>query len=154
MQKARVNLGLSELQKSEFVNCIPAPRPIVSQPEIPNLDWIAGFASGEACFLVSISKSNRNKIGQVVQLIFKLSQHNRDKVLLESIIKYLNCGIIFYHSKNAFVLTVSNFGDIATKLIPIFKKHSTFALAYPYASTTYALPYPYPLALTNSAQVA
>lgn len=83
-----MNLGLSDLQKSEFVNYSPAPRPIVSKTKIPNLDWIAGFASGEGCFLVSISKSNSNKIGQVVQLIFKLSQHNRDKVLLELITNY------------------------------------------------------------------
>lgn len=76
------------------------------------------------CFLVIISKSNRNKIGQVVQLIFKLSQHNRDKGLLELIAKHLNCGVVNYHSKNAFVFTVSKFGDIVKKVIPIFKTHS------------------------------
>ena len=56
--RASMNLGLSSLQKSQFINYNPVPRPIINYTEIPNLYWIAGFSSGEGCFLVSISKSN------------------------------------------------------------------------------------------------
>jgi LAGLIDADG endonuclease len=51
------------------------------------------------CFFVSIFNSNKNKIGHAVQLIFKLTQHKRDKELLELIAKYLNCGAVYSHSK-------------------------------------------------------
>jgi hypothetical protein len=36
--KASLNLGLSELLKSEFSNTIPVPRPQFKLPEIPNPD--------------------------------------------------------------------------------------------------------------------
>lgn len=70
--RASMNWGLSELQKSQFINCNPVPRQIINYTDIPNLNWIAGFSSGEGCFLVTISNSNRNKIGQVTQLTFKI----------------------------------------------------------------------------------
>jgi len=120
--RASMNLGLSDLQKSEFINYKPVPRPIINYTEIPNPHWIAGFTSAEGCFLVSISKS-KNKIGHIIQLIFKISQHHRDKKLLELIAKYLNCGAVYSHSENAFVFTVGKLVDINNKIIPIFKAY-------------------------------
>lgn len=98
--KASMNLGLSDLQKSEFINYKAVQRSIIRITEIPNPNWIAGFSSAEGCFLLTISKScAKNKIGQIVQLTFKISQHHRDKHLLELISKYLNCGKVYYHSE-------------------------------------------------------
>ena len=122
--RASMNLGLSSLQKSKFINYNPVPRPITNYTEIPNLYWIAGFASGEGCFLVSISKSNSNKKGQIIQLTFKISQHCRDKKLLEMIAKYMKCGSVYSHSENASVFKVGKFVDINNLIIPIFKAHS------------------------------
>jgi len=68
-----MNLGLSSLQKFKFSNSNPVPRPIISDPIIPNLYWIAGFASGEGCFLASISKSNSNNKIQTTQLPFTIT---------------------------------------------------------------------------------
>ena len=121
--RASMNLGLSDLQKSEFSNYNPVARPIISTTEIPDPNWIAGFASGEGCFLVSIFKYKKVKIGHVVQLIFKLTQHKRDKELLELIANYLNCGAVKYHSDNAFVFKVTNFANIIKIIIPMFKVH-------------------------------
>ena len=122
--RASMNLGLSDLQKSEFINYNPVPRPIINYTENPKPNWIAGFSSGEGCFLVNISKSNKNKIGQVIQLIFKISQHRRDKKLLELIAKFMDCGAVYSHSENAFVFQVGKFVDINNKIIPFFKAHS------------------------------
>nr|WVH38211.1 LAGLIDADG endonuclease [Trametes cingulata] len=122
--RASMNLGLSDLQKSEFINYKPVPRPIIKYTEIPNPNWIAGFSSAEGCFLVTISKSNKNKVSQIVQLTFKISQHHRDKILLGLITKYFNCGAVYYHSENAFVFKVGKFVDINNKIIPFFKAHS------------------------------
>jgi len=68
-------------------------------------------------------KTNKNKIGHVVQLIFKLTQHKRDKELIELIAKILNCGAVYSQSENAFVFKVTNFADIIKIIIPMFKVH-------------------------------
>jgi LAGLIDADG endonuclease len=78
--RASLNLGLSNLQKASFPNYNPVERPIIKTTEIADLNWIAGFASGEGCFLVSIYNS-KTTIGQAVKLIFSISQHERDKNL-------------------------------------------------------------------------
>ena len=125
--RASMNLGLSDLQKSEFINYNPVPRPIINYTENPNPNWIAGFSSGEGCLLANISTAkatNTNKIGQTIQLIFKISQHRRDKKLLELIAKYMNCGAVYSHSENAFVFKVGKFVDINNKIIPFFKAYS------------------------------
>lgn len=120
-----MNLGLSDLQKSEFINYNPVPRPIINYTEDLNPNWIAGFSSGEGCFLANISTAkatNTNKTGQTTQLIFKISQHRRDKNLLELIAKFMNCGAVYSQSKNAFVFQVGRpkFVDI-NKLFPFLK---------------------------------
>jgi len=38
-----MNLGLSDLQKSEFLNFNLVARPIIYNTEIPNPNWIAGL---------------------------------------------------------------------------------------------------------------
>ena len=119
--RASINLGLSDLHKSKFPNYNPVARPIINSTVILDPNWITGFASGEGCFILSISKSNKNKTGYAIQLIFKLTQHKRDKELLDLIAKFLNCGSVYYHSENAFVFTVSNLSDIIKIIIPMFK---------------------------------
>lgn len=44
--RASMNLGLSDLLKSQFINCLPVPRKIINTAHILNLNWIAGFSSG------------------------------------------------------------------------------------------------------------
>ena len=44
--RASMNLGLSDLQKSEFINYKSVPRPNMQiYTEFPNPNWIAGFSS-------------------------------------------------------------------------------------------------------------
>lgn len=120
-----MNLGLSDLQKSKFPNYNPVAQPIISSIEIPNSYIKVGFANGEGCFFLSIfkskSKSNKNKISHAVQLIFKLTQHKRDKELLELIANFLNCGTVYFYSENAFVFKVTNFANIIKIIILMFK---------------------------------
>lgn len=118
--RSSMNLGLSDLQKSEFPNFHKAIRLIINTTNIKNDNWIAGFTSGEGCFLVNIYKSNISKIGFKVKLTFSITQHSRDKKLLELIAKYLNCGIVYAKSKNAFVLKIQKFEDLTKNLIPLF----------------------------------
>ena len=79
--KASMNLGLSDILKSEFSEFIPVKRPIISTDKIHDPNWISGFVTGDGNFDVKISKSN-TKSGYRVQLRFRIPQHERDTKLI------------------------------------------------------------------------
>lgn len=120
--KASMNLGLSDVLKTEFPNTIPVYRPLVASPQIPDSYWLAGFASGEASFFISISKSPSSKAGARVQLKFLITQHTRDAELIGSLVNYLGCG---YNYLNANVnnYVVSSISDQVNLIIPFFNKY-------------------------------
>ena len=119
--KASINLGLSSDLKSEFPLYIPCPRPVIQTQQIPNSNWISGFVSGEGNFDIKIAKQSTNKIGSRVQLRFRISQHDRDIILMESISKFLDAGKVYkYGTQPAVVLTVFSYSDITNKIIPFF----------------------------------
>src|SRR5439155_15225374 len=69
--KASMNRGLSvrsEL-KAAFPNIIPVPRSKVIDNKIKDPDRLAGFVSGEGCFLINIFKGS-TKVGFKVKLVF------------------------------------------------------------------------------------
>ena len=94
--KASMNRGLSEELKLAFPDVVPVVRPLVENPKIIDPNWLAGFTSGEGCFLINIVKSQRYKLGEAVQLVFKITQHEREEQLLrEAGIEFLSCGNIY-----------------------------------------------------------
>ena len=121
--KSSMNLGLSDELKSNFINTVPVQRPTINTTNIPDSNWISGFVSGEGNFFVDIFKSSSNKIGFQVKLRLSITQHSRDKELLELIVKYLAAGIVNIHSENAFVFKVSKLVDLIQKIIPLFEKY-------------------------------
>ena len=56
--------------------------------------WIAGLASVDGCFYVSLRNSLTTKSGKSVTLKFHIVQHSRDIGLIKSLISYQNCGRI------------------------------------------------------------
>jgi hypothetical protein len=83
----------------------------------------ASPVSGDGSFFVDIFKSESNKIGYQVKLRLSITQHSRDKDLLELIVKYLDAGIVNIHSENAFVLKITKLVDLTKKIIPLFEKN-------------------------------
>lgn len=64
------------------------------------------------------------KIGHRVQLRFRISQHERDRRLIEYLSIYLGSGKIYkYAGKPAVVLTVVSLLDINNIIIPLFEKN-------------------------------
>jgi hypothetical protein len=118
--KASLNLGLSVNLKSEFDTITPVFRHEINTEKITDPNWVTGFVNGEGTFDVKIY-SSKNKIGQAVQLRFRISQHERDIKLMQLLIKYLDCGQIEKHSKNSAVaLVVTKFSDNTEKIKPFF----------------------------------
>jgi len=119
--KASINLGLSNELKINFINTVPVQRPTIKTINIPDFNLISVFVSGEVNFVFYIFKSSSNKIGYQVKLRISITQHSRDKELLDLIVKYLDTGIINIHSENSFVLKITNFVDLTNKIIPLFE---------------------------------
>lgn len=117
-----MNRGLSDYLKVAFPSVISVKRPLATKQIIEDPNWLAGFASGEGCFYVSIFKSNTTKTGWAIKLEFSLVQHYRDKEVLQSLIKYFNCGRV-YKKKDAFYFKVTKLSDLNEKIIPFFVKY-------------------------------
>lgn len=144
--KASLNKGLSDKLKSEFLGVIPAERPKVFPGEILDLkglalytglgelreeclhskllkcmNWLRGFVEAEGSFHIIIQKVESKTW---VSLRFTLTQHSRDKVLMESLIKILGCGRCSSPSNRKEVnFIVSTYSDISKIIIPLFQEY-------------------------------
>lgn len=122
--KASLNKGLSDILKISFPDIIKVERSKINIPTKLDPNWIAGFFSGEGCFFIGIFKSKTRTVGYGVGIHVLVTQHSRDKLLINKIKNYFNCGyVIKYLNKNAVDLRISNFEDIYYKIIPLFNKY-------------------------------
>lgn len=120
--RATLNYGLSKELQLMFPETIPVPRPLRETSVIPHPQWIAGFTSyppsggdQEGNFSVSLDK------GIFKSLLFKITQHQRDEVLLTAIKEYFNCGYCYLRKKEFVMdLKITKFFDINDKIIPFF----------------------------------
>lgn len=122
--KASMNLGLSDILKSEFAEYTPVERPVINYDNlILDPDWISGFVSAEGNFDIRIPSTN-SKLGYRVQLRFRISQHSRDIRLMQKIVKYFGSGKIYkYGGKSAVSLSIVDFTDITNIIVPFFNKN-------------------------------
>ena len=74
--KATLNYGLSKELQLMFPETIPVPRPLRETCVISHSQWIAGFTTAEGNFSVLLDK------GIFKSLLFKITQHEKDEVLL------------------------------------------------------------------------
>lgn len=124
--RANLNSGVSEELKNLFPNVIPVVRPFFALQEIPNPQWLIGFIDGEGCFLINTqqSTSTSGKTLNKTWLSFYITQHTRDSELMESIVKYLDCGKVFKRSSQLAVdFKVMKFEEVINKVIPFLQKY-------------------------------
>lgn len=121
--KASLNLGLSDNLKLYFPDTVLVSRPKFSFQGIPDPNLLSGFAEGEACFFISIYKSLKSKLGLAVQLVFKITQHSRDREVLKGIADYLACGRVENRKTEACDFTVNTFNSFDQIIIPFFMKY-------------------------------
>ena len=120
--KASINWGLSDNLKAAFPAVVPVERPeVFIQNNLEDPFWLAGFTSGEGCFLINIYKS-QTKLGETVKLEFQLTQHIRDENLIKSFISFFQCGTI-RQRHDALDFRVYKLSDITDKIIPFFQKY-------------------------------
>lgn len=125
---ANFNLGISDKLKTAFPNIIPVVRPDVPIRAIYHPQWLTGFIDGEGCFYINVQKYHyklSNEKTDKVWLIFQITQHSRDTLLMRTIIKYLDCGRVSKRNSSPAVdFLVNNYMDISTKVISFLEKYS------------------------------
>ena len=126
--KTTLNSGeISDTLSLAFPDLKPALRPEIKNTKIQDFNWLAGFTDAEGCFFIALKKSPGSKLGETVWLRFILSQHSKDKELLESLISTLNCGR--YISKpDCGEFIVEKFSDVRDKIIPIFEEFKLYGV--------------------------
>jgi len=113
--RATLNFGLSKELQLMFPETIPVPRPLREICVIPHPQWIAGFASAEGNFSILLDN------GIFKSLLFKITQHERDDILLTTIRQYLNCGHNYLRkTENVIDFKVTKFSEINELIIPFF----------------------------------
>lgn len=125
--KASMNKeNLSDKLKSAFPNITPVTRQLVFNKNIdPN--WVAGFVSGEGCFMVKILKSSSNHIGFQIILVFQITQHIRDNLLINSLIEFFGCGKV-YKRNNAVDFRVTKITDVTDIIIPFLNLYKIIGI--------------------------
>lgn len=101
-----------------------ASRSEVQTPKTVDPSWLAGFSSGDGCFLVKIVKSSTHKLGARVQLRFTITQHSRDAELLKCFVNSFGCGKYYFREgQDAGDFFIEKYSDIVEKVIPFFDKY-------------------------------
>lgn len=123
--KASMNNGLSAHIKVAFPGITSVKRPEVEDMLISDPYWLAGFTEGEGCFNVVVQKSPTTKTGfscASYSLRFQLTQHVRDTVLMQNLIKFWGCGELYKRpNEEAVDFKITKFSDLTDKIIPFFQ---------------------------------
>ena len=109
--KGSINKGLPDELKAAFTDITPVQRPIVLDFRIKDPNWLAGFTTGEGCFFINILKTPTYRQGYSIQLVFQITQHNRDELLMRSFIEFFNAGNTF-KSQGNYVFKVTKFPEL------------------------------------------
>ena len=130
--KASLNRGLSPRLKQLFPSTVPAERILVKDELDRNnpdhAKWLAGFIEAEGNFHIGISDNNKLKLGKAVGLVFTLTQHRRDEVLLKSLVKFFENSGYFSMRKGGLACDykMADFNDIYNKLVPFMNKYPLY----------------------------
>lgn len=118
--KNRLSLPL----KQAFPDIEPEAIPeLVNHTEVLDPNWLSGFTAGDGCFSVYYRKDSRSKLGYSPKPQFRISQDNRDKLILERISIVLGCGKVYQHKTGMCDLSVGSLGELNDKIIPFFSRY-------------------------------
>jgi hypothetical protein len=82
-----INKGISPKLLLAFPETIGVDKVIVNYPDCLHPEWVSGFVAGDGGFSIGI----RPKTGQIY-FRFHITQHSRDKLLMQKFVLFFNCG--------------------------------------------------------------
>ena len=133
--RASMNRGLTPALKEAFPDHIPVDRPLVDVTKLLPIDpyWIAGFASGDGSFMMTLRTDNAYTAGGRVEMAFVLTQHSRDILLMKHFVDYFGCGVCYSYKKHA-EYKCGNFKDIQENILPFFIEYPILGVKSQYFS--------------------
>jgi hypothetical protein len=114
--KANINWG--DKSTASYTNV----RPQVDFTLALDPQWVCGFTTGDGSFAITIMKHSPNKTGYRVRLKFNLTQHMRDRKLMEYFSTYFGCGTT-YLNRETTSYNVYSLEEINNKIRPFFTKY-------------------------------
>ena len=72
--------------------------------------------------MVGITKSKVRSTGHQIYLIFIITQHIRDELLMKCLMDYLDCGRLS-RKRDVYEFQVSKFSDVTNKVLAFFEKY-------------------------------
>ncbi len=85
--------------------------------------YLSGYADGEGCFCVSVSKSERHKFGWELRPSFSVSQNGNRAQVLEMLQQYFGCGTIRPdRSDKTLKFEVRSVDELIERVIPHFEE--------------------------------
>ena len=86
--------------------------------------YIAGFTDGEGTFSVSFNYRAKFKTKVEVRPSFSISQHKRNKKILEQIREYFGVGGLRFSKRDQnYKYEVRSINDLVSKIVPHFRKY-------------------------------
>ena len=87
--------------------------------------YLTGFIDGEGCFCIALKHQKSAKVRWVLDPVFHVTQHSKDKEILYSLQRMFGCGIIIkkYGQPNTMQFIVQSRRELIEKIIPFFKKY-------------------------------
>lgn len=86
--------------------------------------YITGLVDGEGSFVVSFSKRGKLKTGVEVRPSFSVSQHKRNRAILERLQQYFGCGSIrFDKHDDTYKYEVRSLDEIVKYILPHFEQY-------------------------------
>ena len=89
-----------------------------------NPHWIVGFIDGEGCFHVSVAKNSTMKLGYQVSLEFSITQHIRDRELMNKLVDFFGCGYVINDTPMKLQYRIRDRKDLSEKLFPFLDQYS------------------------------
>lgn len=87
-------------------------------------EWVLGFIDAEGCFHVAIQNNRSMRLGVQVQLQFSVSQHTRDRALLERFIPFFGgVGHVVNEGPTMVQYRIRGINDLSTHLFPFLDAH-------------------------------
>jgi len=87
--------------------------------------YLTGFIDGEGCFCIALKNQKSAKVRWVLDPIFHVTQHSKNKDILYQIQKMFGCGIVIkkYGQPDTMQFVVQSRKELVEKIIPFFKKY-------------------------------
>ena len=108
---------------------LPIVKPVF-EPSVLNLNpnWIVGFVQADGTFDLNYIRQFRMKLGYTCQPQFRVTQHERDLIVLKRIIESMGCGTIVRPSgyRDRYGISVASISYLVNVVIPLFEKYPLY----------------------------